>query len=63
MVRVLKRQEAGHIPFDEVQDKIRNKLQETRISKTKIGKLIEDLWANATIDTPYEIQGYERPGS
>lgn len=62
MVRVLERQEAGHIPFDEVQDKIRNKLQDTD-QQEEIGKLIDELWANATIDTQYDIQGYERPGS
>ncbi len=62
MVQVLARQEAGHVPFDEVQDKIRNKLQETD-QQEEIGKLIDDLWANATIDTQYDIQGYTRPGS
>lgn len=62
MVRVLERQEAGHIPFDEVQDKIRNKLQDAD-QQEEIGKLIDDLWANATIDTQYDIEGYERPGS
>lgn len=62
MVRVLERQEAGHIPFDEVQDKIRNKLQDAE-QQEEIGKLIDELWANATIDTQYNIQGYERPGS
>lgn len=62
MVRVIERQEAGHIPFDEVQDKIRNKLQDAD-QQEEIGKLIDDLWANATIDTQYNIQNEERPGS
>ena len=62
MVRVLERQEEGHIPFDEVQDKIRSKLQDAD-QQEEIGKLIDDLWATATIDSPYEIKGYEPPGS
>lgn len=60
MVRVLERQEAGHIPFDEVQEKIRNKLQDAD-QQEEIGKLIDELWATATIDSPYEIKGYEAP--
>lgn len=62
MVRVLDRQDAGHTPFDEVQDAIRNKLQEAD-QQEEIGKLIDDLWANATIDSEYDIEGYQRPGS
>lgn len=62
MVRVLERQESGHVPFDEVQDKIRSKLQDSD-QQEAIGTLLDDLWAAATIDSPYNIQGYERPGS
>lgn len=62
MVRVLERQEAGHIPFDEVQDKIRNKLQNAD-QQEEIDKLVEELWATATIDTPYDLKGYEPPSS
>lgn len=62
IVRVIERQESGHIPFDEVQDKIRNKLQDEG-QQDEIDKLLEELWAAATIDSEYNIQGYERPGS
>lgn len=62
IVRVLERQEAGHIPFDEVQEKIREKLLDAE-QQEEITKLVEDLWATATIDSPYDIQGYERPRS
>jgi len=62
MVRVLERQEAGHTPFDEVQDQIRNKLQDTD-QQDEITKLIDELWATATIDSEYDIQGYEPPSS
>ncbi len=62
MVRVLERQEAGHTPFDEVQDQIRNKLQDAD-QQDKIAKLIDELWATATIDSEYNIQGYEPPSS
>jgi parvulin-like peptidyl-prolyl isomerase len=62
IVRVVERQEAGHIPFDEVQDKIRTKLQD-ETQQGEIDKLLEELWAAATIESEYNIQGYERPGS
>ena len=62
MVRVLERQEAGHTPFDEVQDQIRNKLQDAD-QQDEIAKLIDELWATATIDSEYNIQGYEPPSS
>lgn len=62
IVRVIERQEAGHIPFDEVQEKIRNTLQESG-QQDEIDKLLEELWTAATIDSEYDIQGYERPGS
>ena len=62
IVRVLARQEAGHVPFDEVQDKIRSKLQEDG-SQVEIDKLLEDLWTTATIDSEYNIEGYKRTGS
>ncbi|TXT21982.1 MAG: PpiC-type peptidyl-prolyl cis-trans isomerase [Planctomycetota bacterium] len=62
IVRVIERQEAGHIPFDEVQEKIRTALQESG-QQDEIDKLLEELWTAATIDSEYDIQGYERPGS
>lgn len=62
IVRVLERQEAGHVPFDEVQEQIRTKLQEAD-RQDEISKLIEELWSTATIDSPYDIQGYEPPRS
>lgn len=58
MVRVLERQEAGHVPFDEVQDQIRNKLQDSG-QQEEISKIIDELWSTATIDSPYDIQGYK----
>ncbi len=61
MVRVFERQEASHTPFDEVQDQIRNKLQDAD-QHDEIEKLIDELWASATIDSEYNIQGYEPPG-
>lgn len=62
MVRVLERQEAGHTPFNEVQDQIRNKLQDAD-QQDEIAKLIDELWATATIDSQYDIQGYKPSGS
>lgn len=55
VVRVLERQEAGHVPFDEVQDEIRNKLQNAD-QQEEIAKVVDELWASATIESPYDIQ-------
>ena len=62
VVRVVERQNAGHVPFDEVQEKIRLKLLQTD-EQDEIGKVIEDLWNSASIDSEYKIQGYEPPKS
>ena len=61
-VRVLARQEAGHTPFDEVQDAIRTKLQEEG-QQVEIDEVLKELWDTATIESKYNIQGYESPGS
>ena len=61
-VLVLARQEAGHTPFDEVQDAIRSKLQEEG-QQVEIDEVLKELWDTATIESEYDIQGYERPGS
>ncbi len=55
VVRVLAREEAGHTPFDEVQDKIREKLQSAD-HENEVATLIDQLWADATIDSPYKIE-------
>ena len=61
-VRVLARQEAGHTPFDEVQDAIRTKLQEEG-QQVEIDEVLKEPWDTATIESEYNIQGYESPGS
>ncbi len=61
VVRVVERQNAGHVPFDEVQEKIRLKLLQTD-EQDEVGKVIEELWNSASIDSEYEIKGYEQPG-
>jgi parvulin-like peptidyl-prolyl isomerase len=58
IVRVLERQNADHVPFDEVQDAIREKLQKAH-EQAEIAKIIDELWATAVIESPYEIKGYE----
>ncbi len=60
IVRVLERQKSGHVPFDEVQDKIRNQLQETD-QQGEVTAALDELWRTATIDSPYKIQGYPLP--
>lgn len=55
VVRVIDRQEAGHTPFDEVQDKIRETLQSTD-HQQEVEKLINELWENATVDSSYRIE-------
>ena len=62
VVRVVERQNAGHVPFDEVQEKIRLKLLQTD-EQDEVGKIIEELWNSASIESEYEIKGYEQPGS
>jgi parvulin-like peptidyl-prolyl isomerase len=62
IVRVLERQNAGHVPFDEVQEKIRLKLLQTD-EQEEVGKVIDELWDTATIESEYEIKGYEAPKS
>lgn len=62
IVRVLERQNAGHVPFDEVQEKIRLKLLQTD-EQDEVGKIIDELWDSATIDSEYEIKGYQQPSS
>ncbi|MBC7819593.1 MAG: peptidyl-prolyl cis-trans isomerase [Planctomycetaceae bacterium] len=62
VVRVVERQNAGHVPFDEVQEKIRLKLLQTD-EQDEVGKVIEELWDSASIDSEYEIKGYEQPSS
>lgn len=60
IVRVLERQNAGHVPFDEVQEQIREKLVEAD-RQAEIGQLLEELWASATIESAYDVQNYEPP--
>ena len=60
VVRVVERQNAGHVPFDEVQEKIRLKLLQTD-EQGEMEKILEELWDSASIDSPYEIKGYEPP--
>jgi len=62
VVRVVQRQEAGHIPFDEVQEKIRLKLLQTD-EQGEMEEILKELWDSASIDSPYEIKGYEPPRS
>ena len=62
VVRVVERQNAGHVPFDEVQEKIRLKLLQTD-EQGEMEKILEELWDSASIDSPYEIKGYEPPKS
>ncbi len=62
VVRVVERQNAGHVPFDEVQEKIRLKLLQTD-EQGEMEKILEELWDSASIDSPYEIKGYEPPQS
>lgn len=57
IVRVLERQNGGHVPFNEVQDAIREKLQKAD-EQAEIAKIIDELWATALIESPYEIKGY-----
>ena len=60
VVRVVERQNAGHVPFDEVQEKIRLTLLQTD-EQVAMEKVLEELWDSASIDSPYEIKGYEPP--
>ena len=60
VVVVRERQDAGHTPFDEVQDAIRNQLEQSD-HQGEIAAILKELWDTATIDTPYQIQGYQ-PG-
>lgn len=62
VVRVVERQNAGHVPFDEVQEKIRLKLLQTD-EQGEMEQILEELWDSASIDSPYEIKGYESPRS
>ncbi len=62
VVRVVERQNAGHVPFDEVQEKIRLTLLQTD-EQGEMEKILEELWNSASIDSPYEIKGYEPPQS
>lgn len=62
VVRVVERQNAGHVPFDEVQEKIRLTLLQTD-EQGEMEKILEELWNSASIDSPYEIKGYEPPRS
>ncbi len=62
VVRVVERQNAGHVPFDEVQEKIRLTLLQTD-EQGEMEKILEELWDSASIDSPYEIKGYEPPKS
>ena len=62
VVRVLERKKGGHTPFDEVQDQIREKLQQAD-HQEEISTLLDELWKSATIDTPYTIPGYQPPSS
>jgi len=59
---VVERQNAGHVPFDEVQEKIRLTLLQTD-EQGEMEKILEELWNSASIDSPYEIKGYEPPRS
>ncbi len=58
VVVVRERQDAGHTPFDEVQDAIRNQLEQSD-HQGEIAAILKELWDTATIDTPYKIQGYD----
>ena len=58
MVVVLQRENAGHTPFDEVQDAIRNQLEQSD-HQGEIAAILKELWETATIDSQYRIQGYE----
>lgn len=60
IVRVLERQNAGHTPFDEVQEKIRLKLLQTD-EQDEVGKVIDELWDSALIESKFEIKGYDQP--
>ncbi len=60
VVVVRERRDAGHTPFDEVQDAIRNQLEQSD-HQGEIAAILKELWDTATIDTQYQIQGYE-PG-
>jgi hypothetical protein len=62
ILRVVERQNAGHVPFDEVQEKIRLTLLQTD-EQGEMEKILEELWNSASIDSPYEIKGYEPPRS
>lgn len=56
VVRVLERKEAGHVPFDEVQDKIREQILEAE-HKGEVAAIVDELWQTATVDTPYKVEG------
>ena len=58
VVVVLQRENAGHTPFDEVQDAIRNQLEQSD-HQGEIAAILKELWETATIDSQYRIQGYE----
>jgi parvulin-like peptidyl-prolyl isomerase len=57
VVVVRERQDAGHTPFDEVQDAIRNQLEQSD-HQGEIAAILKELWETATIDSQYQIQGY-----
>ncbi len=62
VVRVVERQNAGHVPFDEVQEKIRLTLLQTD-EQGEMEQILQELWDSASIDSQYEIKGYEPPQS
>lgn len=54
IVRVTERRDAGHTPFEELQDQIREKMQKDAEADPS-EKVLEDLYATAVIETPYEL--------
>ena len=54
VVRVIERKDGGHVPFDEVQDQIREQILESG-NKSEITTIVDELWQTATIDTKYKF--------
>ena len=54
VVRVVERQQAGRVPFGQVQDEIRKKIEDSQ-NKSRPKKLFEQLFSEAIIESKYDV--------
>lgn len=57
VVKVLEKQEAGHKPFEDLQDEIRSILQKEQDQK-RLEKFKQEIFATAVVETKYQLKSF-----